>query len=484
MADVTELITRFGFEGSANPLNEYNVSLGGSIKLMAGFVAGAGAVAAGILAIGNAQSKTLQTSINLAKVTGISAQNLQELRFAASGSNSSAEALDSTLESLSATISDVRRNGPSGAFAELGLSTLDANGKLIKADELLFNVGKRFKELNFSVSQQVHFADALGIDSTLLGLIGKSSEAVKSLIMEAREYGLLTDQQIVDVEAYNASNAKLEQGLNQIKNLFAVGLLPEMSSMSDWLQELLKNNKELIQNGLELFVEVTKDIFSVIKTLMPLLKVFAGIWVAMHIPVLVVVAAILLVILAIEDLFAFAEGKDSIIGDIFGVDPEVFFGKIEEMFDFTKKKFEELSDFINGGFGKNITGGVDLLLSSFSDAGKTLESFWTTIFDAIIKSVEEIVGMIQMIPEAINKIGEFADLVGDAAGNSFDSAVSGAKSFLGIGNQNSSSSNNITNHNTFQIKADNPKAISNAVEGVYEKQLRTAGTIVSKIGGK
>ena len=38
MAVVTELITKFGFEGSLDPLKNYNDSLGQGIKLLAGQV--------------------------------------------------------------------------------------------------------------------------------------------------------------------------------------------------------------------------------------------------------------------------------------------------------------------------------------------------------------------------------------------------------------------------------------------------------------
>jgi hypothetical protein len=92
MAKVSnELITRFAFEGSIAPLQQFNLSMVGSLKnlgLLAGAFAGmAGAIGKWVTDISASQDATGQLSRSI----GVSVEALGELGYAASQNGSSVD---------------------------------------------------------------------------------------------------------------------------------------------------------------------------------------------------------------------------------------------------------------------------------------------------------------------------------------------------------------------------------------------------------
>lgn len=326
MAIATELITKFSFQGSSSPLNQYNASLVKGIGLVAGF---ATASIAASIAIGKWASNVLQSIQplgDLAAQTGVAVEAIQELGYVASVSNSSAGALQSTLSGLSQKIGDAAQKG-SAEFARLGISVRDSNGHVKTADKILGEVGSRFRQLNLSLSEQRSFASSLGIDASLITMLNKTSSEISGLRDKAREMGVLTGEQTGQALAYNDAMTTLKFGLDSVRRLIAVGLAPSMVELTEKFTDLIAKNKDWIINAAKSTIEVIGDIIDALVRMAPFIgaavvgfvafKVatlgLAGALSFLSIPAILIAALVVALFLAVEDLVVAFQGGQSVI---------------------------------------------------------------------------------------------------------------------------------------------------------------------------
>jgi len=103
---VSEVITKFSFQGSTKPLKDYNNSLGRSIKLLGAMGAAFGAATFAVAKWASGVSQSLQPLFDLSEQTGVAVASIQELSFVAEQSGSSAEALESSLSGIGAKIGE------------------------------------------------------------------------------------------------------------------------------------------------------------------------------------------------------------------------------------------------------------------------------------------------------------------------------------------------------------------------------------------
>ena len=77
MAQVTELITKFSFEGSTSPLKNYNTSLGKSVKLLGAMGVALGAAAFAVVKWAGGVSQSLQPLFDLSAQTGVASRQFR-----------------------------------------------------------------------------------------------------------------------------------------------------------------------------------------------------------------------------------------------------------------------------------------------------------------------------------------------------------------------------------------------------------------------
>jgi len=330
MAEVTELITRFSFSGSTGPLEDYNGSLGKSIGLLAGMGAALGVAVLGVGKWVTGISQSLQPLIDLNAQTGVSVERIQELSFIAEQSSSSTEALYSSISGLGAKIGEAAQKG-SEDFSRLGVSVRNANGSVKDTDVVLSEVGNRFKQLGLSMNEQQGFAEALGIDPSLLSMMNKTGEEMATLRGEAQRLGVLTADQVKSAQDYNNALGKLGFGMESVKRFIAVGLAPELTEMAKDFTDLLAANKDWIINGIKATVGVLRDMVDALIRVAPfiaavgaaflLAKVytlgFAGSLALVFSPAILIAAGIAAVLVVLDDLIVAFQGGKSIIRDFF-----------------------------------------------------------------------------------------------------------------------------------------------------------------------
>ena len=331
MAQVTEIITKFSFEGSTSPLKNYNNSLGRAIGMLAGMTAALGVAAFAVAKWAGGVSQSLQPLFDLSAQTGVAVAALQELSFAAEQSNSSSQALESSISGLSAKIGEAAQKG-SEYFSRLGISVLGANGHVKDSVAILGEVGNSFRRLGLSMAEQQSFAEALGIDKSLLTMLGKTGAEIEALKKRARDLGItLSPQDQKVLEEYNASIKEMDSALSGLKNKIAVAVVPMLGSLGDSFADVLADNSEWIDDGIEAAVELLKDLGAALKRTAPfILGVGAAFAIAaigtsgfaaalgfVFSPAVLIAAGILAVLLILDDLIVAFRGGKSFIAEFF-----------------------------------------------------------------------------------------------------------------------------------------------------------------------
>lgn len=457
MAIMTELVTKFTFKGSTKPLNDFNASLTKSIGLIAkSSLAIGAAVVAGAFWVENTL-KNAEAQKRLATETGVSIEKIQELGYAASVSGSDAAALEGSLVSLSSKIGQAAQTG-SADFSRLGISVRDAFGNVKKADQILVEVANAFKRLNLSIPEQQSFADALGIDKSLLQLMRKSGDEIDRLRAKARALGVVTKQQSEQIEDFNNSVTTLKFGLSALQKQIAIGLSPTLKEIADKFTDWLIANKDLIKDGMEKLFKIVGALGAAIYRIVVFVKDLIEATVGWKVAVIALVAVLAFlnpiaalitgILIVIDDLIVAFQGGKSVIRDFF-------------------KEF----------FGIDITPILKDLVQGFKNAVFLIKSFFEDLFNFIFGRWDKLGKTIEAV-KSVFGIGKSED------NTQIQQTSVIPKSSVPISSavNNTSNSNSVNQNIKIEIKTNDPVAAGKAVHDTMQNQMQNANSQLNNGG--
>ncbi len=342
MATATELVTKFVFQGSTQPLTNFNNSLTDTIsiaKTSALALAGAGA---GMFAFVSSQIDAIDVLADLSNETGVAIENIQKLGYVAQLSGSSAEAIQGTISALTTKIGLASRGGEnevkklSKEFNQLGISVKDSQGGLKTADTLLFDIQESFSKMDLSVQEKSAFLTRLGIDKSAIQMLSLTTEEMTKLTKEAETFGIVTQAQAEQAQSVNDNLDRMKMATSSVSKQIAISFAPQMLSITDGFMKFLGANQKLIANGLakvfDIIGSVIGAIVNTITTIFKVIDVMFGwenvltvlsvAWLILNRamlmnPIALIVAGIVAVILIIDDLVTAFEGGQSAIRDFF-----------------------------------------------------------------------------------------------------------------------------------------------------------------------
>ena len=452
MAQVTELVTKFSFIGSLNPLKLFNADLAGGLLIMKEVVGGVAELGGALASFADEPLQAAKSLQVFSDTTGVSTERIQELRFAASVLGSEASTLDSAIASLSDRIGNAAIRGDE-SFARLGINVRDSNGHIKTADRVLGDVGRRFRELNLGVSERRTFAASLGIDPTLLGLLNQTGAQMGALRKRAQELGVITEKQADDATAYSNALTTLKFGLSGLQQQVSVGLAPDLTNLSNTLTDLIVENKTWIVEGLQDGAKWLGNLGAAMSRMQPvfelmgvgftLMKIkalgFGKIMAFITSPMTLWVAGIAAALLIIDDLIVAFEGGNSVIRsffmDMFGFDItpmlQDLVSDFTEGIDIIKGLFVDLADYVTGGFLDDVTG----IGSSIADA---------------VGGITDFLGITD------------ADPVETISAQEYRSRTQG------------NTSNQVSQQNTFNITSTDPLLAGKSASDSVQRQMRNA----------
>lgn len=337
MADtiIENLITRFGFDVDQKALDKIDAGIASAVKSLTKMVVAAGAAATGLFFFTKSVALSIDKLGKFSQEIGVDVEALQELGFAAELNGASVDSMNSSLASLSRMASEAARGVGAGveAFGILGISVTDAEGRLKKADDLLFDVSDSIARLN-TQGEKLELASKLGIDASLILTIQKGSAALREQRREAASLGFIFDEKLAkDAAIFNDELLRAQRLIGSVRKKISKKLIAEGVPILQIFVKWLKANKELIKQNLAVFLDkVTKAfrvlfnigvrVVSVIRWLIQVvgglensIKILGTAFLIMNAKALILpltlAAAFVILALLIEDMKVFAKGGDS-----------------------------------------------------------------------------------------------------------------------------------------------------------------------------
>lgn len=425
MAVVSELISKFSFVGDLAPQREFNENLKLSLGLLAGVGAAIVGAAGGVFAFVASTTQAADALTDLNAETGISVESIQELGFAAEMSGSSAEAMTASLAGLSKVAGDAARGLGRGkkAFEELGISVKDANGDVKTADVLFNELRDSFDRLGTDMSTQKSIIASLGLDPSTLQLLNSSSEEVALLTQRARDLGIVTTEQAEAAAAFQDSLGVAKFAVSALSQQIAINLAPSTQKITDGFTEFLVANKDLIKDGLQYLGEVITSTAGFIGRMAPLVLALGAAFVVAQLatggfaaimgfvlsPVVLITAAIVALLLIVDDLLTALDGGQSVIADFFmeffgwDIVPVLqgivdgfkamfaqLLGLAQPFFD----AFGQLFDAVILAFQGDWSGALDALLGAFNSAGEGIKNIFLGLFNFINAAFSQMLGAV------------------------------------------------------------------------------------------
>lgn len=532
MAVVNELVTKFSFVGDLAPQREFNENLKLSLALLTGFGAAVIGAAGGLVAFVSANTQAADSLLDMSTETGITVESIQELGFAAELSGSSAEAMTASLAGLSKVSGDAARGLGKGkkAFEELGISVKDASGNVKTADVLFNELRESFARLGTDKSTQKSIIAALGLDSSTLQLLNATTEEIDGLIGTARQLGIVTTEQAQAAADFQDSLGVAKFAAAALSQQIAINLAPATQKITDGFVDFLTANQDLIKGGLQWLGEVIQATAGFFVRMTPIALALAGAFVVAQLatggfatvmafllsPVVLITAAIVALLLIVDDLLTALDGGQSVIADFFmeffGWDivpvlqgiVDAFKAMFAALLTFAQPFFDafgHLFDAVIELFKGNWAGALDALLAAFNSVGEGIKNIFLGLFDFIGSAFSQIIGGIKSAATSI--LPDWAvDLISTGGSPATEMAANAAPLPSGSGQDAwdvpGMSPNDAvamtpagnTSVNNSQIKQDikidiassDPKAAGAAVDNALQDQLKTAKTQVNRGG--
>ncbi|HXL99324.1 MAG TPA: hypothetical protein VN932_05285 [Rhizomicrobium sp.] len=450
---IDEYLVKLGVVGdtaSATKYREQLVAIGSTATAVVGMITGAiGAVGAYFAAaVGD-----LDDLGDMAKNTDTSVAFIQEMGYAASQMGSSTEAARSSIQGLSRVMGEAANGVGRGAkmFQKFGISVKNADGTMRDMGDVIGQIQGKMQHMN--AQQQTAFLSRLGIDASMRQVLSMTSDEFGKLIDQAREWGVNSDEQADAASTINNRFKDLKFGLQQFRTMIGLSLIPTMDRLIGGFKEWFTANRVLVQDGLmRLFsvagyvIQVISNFVTFVDTLVKstigwknailLLAAAWAIWNRAMLlnPVTWIVAAIVGLLLLIDDLMGYMEGKDSLLGAFWG-----------PFLDYTRDAWETMKqlggafadlyqaakpvlDYFAATMGDSIKAGFDIILASWQLVfGQLLDGM--KMLTAIFRG--DLSGFVDAWVSSLTRIKTFAEAVFGAIAGLIDNTLGRAGAFIG-----------------------------------------------------
>jgi hypothetical protein len=328
---VEELAAKLGLEIDEGAFEKAAEALE-HLKLGFGAVAGiAAAVGGALTAIVHSTAESAVAAEKAAQRTGVTASTYQELAFAAEQSGLDVGTLEHAMILMSRTAFGAAEGSKELAFTfrQLGVGIYDSHGKIKPTDALLGDLAERFSSMPDGVRKTALATQAFGRSGAeLLPFLNKGRAGIQELRDAAYDYGVVIDEDaIAAAKRWEEQQKHLVAALKGLKTAIGVGLLKQIGDLTEKIAQWIRAHRELIAGGVLTFVaklrqlvepliKIVDEIFIKTDAWKYSLLALTGVLALMNLPLLAIIGALLL----IEDFYGFIEGKDSLIGTLFGDD--------------------------------------------------------------------------------------------------------------------------------------------------------------------
>lgn len=455
---VRELLTRLGVQTDEAAVKSFDTSVGRAKRTMEESSAAAsrmaGAVKAAIIGfIGVQTIRVFKSALDefaaaadkarkASEAMGVSVETYQELAFAAELSGTSIDRLSMAMGRVAKSARDAAtgQKKDKEAFDELGVSVKDANGNLKNQDVLLKEIASKFAALEDGTTKTALAIEFFGRSGTeLIPMLNAGAEGIEAMQEEARALGLVISEEAArNTEAYNDAVARLNGALSGMRALIFSAVIPVLTdviqafvewwirtkaairitdafkgalqSLSDTLAFLRKHSQEteiaVAALVAAMAVAHAQQFTTAILAAAKAVRLLGQAAILPAIKLALIAAAILLVILIVNDLVVFMRGGDSLIGRLFerfGVAPGVI-RRVRDRIRTTLAALFEWGKRVGASLLQSFMGAVRRVVPVILEAVKRLmpviESFAARAVPLVTKLFEIWINLNAMLVEA------------------------------------------------------------------------------------
>ncbi len=324
MAVVNEVVTKFSFKGSLEPLAKFNAGLKTVVKQSARMATALAGATTGAAVWASKQLAGVEAMRNFARAQGVGVEALQKLRYAATQDGGTVETLDATIAGLNQRLGQFAATGAGRAklaIEALGLSIQDSNGQMRPTVDILKDIAEKTKGME--QSKRIGLANQLGIDKSLINMLEGGADGLDRLMADAEQWGIISQAQAETAATLSSNIDNLRHGIGVLGQRVAISMIPVLGDLQGQFKALLQDSDSWLNKGLRKIGPVMESAVGAIKRLMPIIVALAAAWAVSSAPMLLTAAAIAAVVLIIDDLIVAAQGGESVIAkffDSFGVD--------------------------------------------------------------------------------------------------------------------------------------------------------------------
>lgn len=333
-----ELIAFFGVEVDDKKLDHAGEKMEGLAKLAERVGATIG-LAFGLHEIGEFIKGQVELGAELlhtSEILGLGVEELQAFQYAAVNAGLGADEANTALRFLNKNLGIAAEKGGDSAavFEKLGVKIKGANGETRPTQEILGDVADGIAKLPGPAEKTAKAMELFGrAGARMIPLLNKGSKGIAEFYDEFEKLGGGISKEFAEqAEEGEHQMNKLNLAIKGGKSIIAAALLPAFTWAVDkavqlvtWFRELSKHSY-IVQTALG--------------TLAVIVGALALVWAALNWEVLLVVLAIALLILVVDDVYTAFMGGKSVVGDfidsLFGV------GATVEIVDLLKRTAREL----------------------------------------------------------------------------------------------------------------------------------------------
>ena len=234
----------------------------GSVIAITGAVAGLGIAITS--SINSLRAQTAEMSSG-AKETGVAFQAYQDLAGAAKLAGVDIDAMKDGLKEINATLGDGAESEKAKLFQQLGVSILDASGKMKSADQILMESADAFKAMGSDTERSVMALKLFGEEAgpKLAPMLKQGQAGIQGLIEENRELnGVISNETAKSVKGFEDGLKRLNTVVEGAKNAFGAIFMPAATLVVEVFLELAKAIKGALPEGQsfqDLVLDITKS---------------------------------------------------------------------------------------------------------------------------------------------------------------------------------------------------------------------------------
>lgn len=388
-------IDRAGLDAAGRGVEKVKKETAGAGQALTGFVDGlrgaiAGVAAGAFVSLTGEIKEQAAALKDTSEQTGLATDELQAWTLAANLGGASAGEFVAGLRKVSKELATgVDESGQqSKLFKRLGIDTKDAEGNTRDLASVLPDIAEKFKGLTNGAEKSALAQQLFGrAGSKLVPVLSQGAAGVAALKRQLDDLGGGFSQEAIDrADDYDDALIKLNFSFFGLKSLLATQVFPWLAKTVD---ELTKASV-----GATKWVKETTGLSTAVKLLA---AIIGGTLLKALAPFLLPGLKFLAIFLAVDDLIAFLDGKDSVIGALLNG----WFG--DGTATVVRAWANDAAEAVKG----LISGGLDLLkiaVSSNSAEIAALGDHFFTVTAGIERAIDKVIAKVKGLAEALGLI--------------------------------------------------------------------------------